>query len=69
MKPYVAALMNFIPGLGLYMQGYNERAFLTLISSLICLFIPLLWIFLPLCFIIPAVQSYKIAKGTFPKRS
>lgn len=65
MKPITAAMLNILPGLGLYVQGYQERAFMTLLVSTICLFMPILWVFLPLCFVVPAVQSYKIANGTF----
>ena len=62
MRPITAALLNIIPGLGLYMLGFQKKAGMTFLVFLMCLTIPLLWVFLPCCFVFPAVQSFHLAK-------
>jgi len=62
MKPLTASLMNIIPGLGLLALGFPRKAAMTFICFLMCLTIPLLWLFLPCCFVFPAIQSYNFAK-------
>ena len=62
MKPITASMLNIVPGLGLYAIGLKKKAAMTFLVFLMCLTIPLLWFFLPACFVFPAIQTYNYSK-------